>query len=73
MKGGSGDECHGPPLDELGKRLRRSQGWSGFVSRDTRALGPGEDERRICLSSKAGRRVMEERQKGRKEGPAPIF
>lgn len=50
MKGGGGDECHGPPLDELGKRLRRSQGWSGFVSRDTRALGPGEDERRICLS-----------------------
>lgn len=50
MKGGGGDECCGPLLDELGKRLRRSQGWSGFVRTDTRALAPGEDERRICLS-----------------------
>lgn len=29
--------ARGPPLDELGKGLTRSQGWSGFVRTDTRA------------------------------------
>ncbi len=42
--------AHGPPLDELGKGLTRSQGWSGFVRTDTRALAAEEDERRIRLS-----------------------
>lgn len=42
--------AHGPLLDELGKGLTRSQGWSGFVQAETRALVADEDERRIRLS-----------------------
>lgn len=42
--------ARGPPLDESGTGLTRSQGWSGFVRTDTRALAAEEDERRIRLS-----------------------
>lgn len=59
--------AHGPLLDELGKGLTRSQGWSGFVRTDTRALATGGDERRIRLSSKGGRRGIKEKTEGEKE------
>lgn len=58
---------HGPPLDELGKGLTRSQGWSGFVRIDTRAFAAGGDERRIRLSSKVGRRGIKEKTKRKKD------
>lgn len=63
--------AQGPLLDELGKRLMRSQGWSGFVRADTRALAAAEDERGIRLSLKAGRRGIKEKAERVKEGERP--
>lgn len=53
---------NGPQLDELGEGLTRSQGWSGFVQTDIRALAAKkEDERWIRLSKKKKREAEKER------------
>lgn len=48
----------GPLLDESGKGLTRSQGWSGIVRTDTRAFAAVEDERRIHFLQKERKKVL---------------
>lgn len=49
------------------KGLTRSQGWSGFVRTDTRALAAEEDERKDSSQLKGGRREIKEKREGEKE------